>query len=162
MLTTLWREIATREKNIWAELLVTLLAAAYYVELLAAAPVSGPEDLATYIRGLIGLVVMIVIVASVLATVIALTSEAELRDERDYRIDAIANRVAYYLLIACIIGVCVLLFSNATPVAALLGKADGMVAGTTVANVLILALLIASVARALVQLYLYRRGIGAW
>ncbi|MDQ2076093.1 hypothetical protein [Marinimicrobium sp. ABcell2] len=146
-----------REALIWGTLAVDVLVALYYFGSIAAQGLGG--ELSE--PALVGLVVRTVVLAIVASVVIfgaihALT-RAEPMDERDYRFQARANTVGYYVLAVGVVAVIghIIMHSVAGNIGA---PTIFRTSPATVVHLLIVVLVASSVLRAAVQLFHYRRG----
>ena len=154
------RNFSTREKNLWSELLVDLVAAAYYYPKMFSLMQAGDEGLTgAAMTSLIIGTVMVAIFAGVIVSVFLHAQKTpEVADERDLLFRSRGNTVAYFSLVLCIIVImaCVVI----TEMMPTFARTEGFYAVTplVIANLLLVSLFISSVAKVLVQLYSYRRG----
>ena len=150
---------STREKNLWSELLVDLVAGAYYYPkmiamILAAAPLTGAA-----MANLITNTVLVAIFAGVIVSVFLHTQKKpEREDERDLLFRARGNTVGYLVL-----ALCVALVMGQVVVFEMMPSFTRSVApfelsGLVIAHLLLVSLFLSSVAKSVVQLFFYRRG----
>lgn len=140
-----------REWQIAATLALDLMIASFYFSGLMSLP-AGLAAGAGLGLLIVKVVVLAVMGAALLFGLLRWRFGALVADERDHHIDAKANGIAYGALSFCIVLLAGQLGLDA------LGLSPWHLSPLLCAHLLLMALLLASGCKALVQLYLYRRG----
>ena len=156
----LLNNFSTREKNLWSELLVDIVAALYYYPKMLRLMQAGEDGLTgAAMTSLITGTVMVAIFTGIIVSVFLHTHKTpEQVDERDLQFKARGNTIAYFVLLACIVLVMGLVviqemmptFARTMPLFEL--------TPIILANLLLVSLFISSVAKSGILLYSYRRG----
>lgn len=149
---------SNRELNIWATLVLDVGVAIYYFSSVLALP-SGTDLHGKAMAGIIGEIIVWSFTYSILVFGYINSRGEEKKDERDQGFEARANSMAYYVLtcaVVLLIGHVVLnsLFADYEKSLTI----PAMLSPVVIANLLLFALILASMAKALTQLFYYRRG----
>lgn len=143
-------DLSYGEKSAWISLVTMIIACVWYANSFAGPLLTGTLGFDTLWGALIGLIILIVIIESVGHAMIASAasrdrpSSGELTDERDAAIDARTDRWPSYILGAgCIAGI----------------FAAALQPPIFTAHVLLVALAAAEIAKLVMQILHYRRGI---
>jgi hypothetical protein len=150
-------DFSNRELNIWATLGLDVGVTVYYFSQL----LDMPDGLNGNIAELGGLVVKIIVFSIVFSIIVfgAINARGEeKRDERDYRFEAKANKIAYLTLSVCVIFLLGQITINEVGVTFWSSLSAHLpLSPIVISHLLLLALLLASTAKALSQMILYRR-----
>ncbi len=152
---------SNRELNIWAHLLIDVGVAAYYYSKVWAISGGGLDaNLMELVRVVVKIIIFTIVFAIIIFGAINLRGE-EKPDERDYRIEAKANNIAYITLVIGVVLIMSQLFLNELGMAYWNMDQDNFITLTTVVigHLLLGALILASVAKSISQLVLYRRDV---
>lgn len=151
---------STREKNLWSELLVDLVAGAYYYPKMIAMILGGADRLTgAAMASLVTGTVMVAIFAGIVVSVFLHTQKKpEIEDERDRLFRARGNTVGYAVLALCVVLIMgqVIIFEMMPNFARTEAPFD--MSGLVIAHLLLVSLFLSSVSKSVVQLYYYRRG----
>ena len=151
---------STREKNLWSELLVDVVVALYYFPKMFFMLRAGDAALTgSAMAGLVTSTIIVAIIAGAIVSVfLHMEAKPETVDERDHLFLARGNKVAYIILVACVVAIMgniVVLemlpafarernWFDPTPVA--------------IAHLLLVSLVLSSGGKTIIQLLCYRRG----
>jgi hypothetical protein len=143
-------DLSYGEKSAWISLVAMIIACVWYANSFAGPLIAGTLGFETLWGALIGLIILIVIIETVGHAMVTShrnqsgSSPGEMTDERDAAIDARTDRWPSYILGAgCIAGI----------------FAAAMQPPIFTAHVLLLALAAAEIAKLVMQIVYYRRGI---
>jgi Na+/alanine symporter len=152
-------EMATRERNLWAELLVDLVVALYYLPKMFTLISSDQAYLTNpAMAGLIVKTIILAIIAGILAGILLRPGKnPQKEDERDYQFSARGCLIANRVLIICVIVIMGhLAFAGLFP---RLAAARGLdIPPMMVAHLLLISLILSSSIKSVAQLVYYRRG----
>jgi len=148
---TLFSTVSNRELNIWATLILDVVVAVYYFSSIIAMP----EVTMAALAALIGKIIVFSIVFSIVIFSLINARGAKKPDERDYRFETRANAIGYYTLsVGVVLVLGHIVIGNVMPIEQRVDTSSPVV----VANILLFMLILASCAKALSQLFQYRRG----
>ena len=151
---------SNRELNIWANLAINMGVAFYYFSKVWA--MSGGLDANMIdLARIVGKIIVFTIVISIIVFGLINARGEEKADERDYRFEAKANSIAYVTLIVGVVLVMSQLFLNEMGMAYWNIKNEHLLTLTPVVigHLLLGALILASSAKSLCQMVLYRRDV---
>lgn len=149
-------DISNREKEIWIELVISLLVAIYYFK--HALSTGGFSDMMTPELGRVVInAILFSIIATIVLTIFFNIKDNVKKDERDYAIDAKANSYAYYSLCIFCMGII-----SQTLISERIGYfANSQILNinlSTVLHLLLLSLIVSGIIKSVTQLFFYRRG----
>ncbi|MCB1669957.1 MAG: hypothetical protein R3F41_06040 [Gammaproteobacteria bacterium] len=153
--------VSLREKELWAELLIDLLVAAYYYPRAISLMTEGTAAMAgREMAGLVASTIVFAIVAGiVLFGTIHYHGETEKADERDFRFEISSNRVAYWSLNFFLVLILSLLTINEFASRPMPGAFILEAGPLGVGQLILLAIFLASITRVTTQLFHYRRSV---
>ena len=150
-------EYSTREKNIWIELILNLFVSLYYFT--AIYQLNGWEEIT---GDEIGYVIRNVIVFAIIGTILLHTIfvknyNEQPKDERDIAIEAKGNATGYYtLVILCTLLIAHIMLNEG--VGFLFSERTVPFTGPFAMHLILIAIMIASFSKSIVQITCYRRG----
>ena len=157
---TFFSNMATRELDLWGELLLNIIIALYYFPgafRLIKEDKWRLEDSGAVIGLIAGTIVLAIIAGALITILISIWRKPAKKDERDYRFSARGSMIAYVSLsifVMLIIGQ--VLFEGLLPQVAL--KWWIITSPLIIAHLLMLSIMFSSTIKSVVQLFFYRRG----
>lgn len=158
---TFFSNMATRELNLWGELLLNIIIALYYFpgafRLIKEDKWTLEEDSGAVIGLIVGTIILAIIAGALISILISIWRKPAKKDERDYRFSARGSMIAYVSLsifVALIIGQ--VMFEGLLPQIAL--KWWIITSPLIIAHLLMLSIMFSSTIKSVVQLFFYRRG----
>ena len=156
----LLKNFSTREKNLWSELLVDMVAGLYYYPKMFRMIHAGGEAVsgAAMTNLIIETIIVAIFTGIIVASFLHTQKSPEQTDERDQIFKARGNTVGYFALIACV--VFIISYVVVYELMPAWAGTDEFFQNSSVvlANLLLVSLFISSVAKTVVQLLSYRRG----
>ena len=152
-----WQQLSNKQQNIIAELFIELTVASYFIHKVFGLSAS-TEWVSMEVGWIVGKTIVFAIIASIILMSFINYRGEEPADERDHRIAAKANSVAYISLYA---GICIVigLISNAHIAGDYLFQGKGLAMNYFhILFALIAALVLSSIIKSCTQLYLYQWG----
>lgn len=151
-------DMSVREKHLWVEVIVDIVVAVYYFPKLFGLFILGDEALTgpPMFNLIIQTVGLAIILAGIIGVILLRQEKTAPKDEREKQFYARANLIAYRVLLICICG----LMGQIVMSEIFAGGRQSFLVLTPViiANLLMIAIILAEMSKSVMRLFYYRRG----